>query len=307
MVEIKYLKHNQIDLTKWNLCIENSFNGNTYAFSWFLDIVAEYWDALVEGDYVRVMPLVSKRKYLVDYIYQPNFTQQLGVFSTDKLSPDNILQFIQHIPANYKYVNINLNVNNKIDTESYKIDTKNNIELDLISSYETLRANYSKNTIRNIEKSIKRDISISESVTVNEILNLFKENIGDPINNLKEPQYNTLRRIISSALRNGNGKILGAYTKENSLCAAAFFLESFRKSINLISVSNNEGKNNSAMFQIFDMFIKTNSSRNHTLDFDGSNIDSIASFYKGFGGTTCNYQTLTINNLPWPIKLFMNK
>ena len=303
---IKYLKHNQIDLTKWNLCIENSFNGNTYAYSWYLDIVAENWNALIEGDYVRVMPLLTNRKYGIDYIYQPYFTQQLGVYSTDKLSPAKVLSFIRNIPAYYKYANINLNIHNKIDSKEYKIYSKVNIELDLISPYKILRSNYSENTIRNIDKSIKNGISISESVTVNEIIGLFKDNIGNPIMKLKDDNYNTLRRIISFAQRNGNGKIMGAYTKENNLCSAVFFLKSFGKTINLISVSTEEGKRDNAMFQIFDTFIKANSGRNHILNFNGSDIESISRFYKGFGGTVCYYQTLKRNTLRWYVKFLMS-
>ena len=39
------------------------------------------WDALVEDDYVSVMPLPYRKKMGVTYIFPPTMTQQLGVFS----------------------------------------------------------------------------------------------------------------------------------------------------------------------------------------------------------------------------------
>jgi len=62
-LEIKYLKHNQIDKQKWDSAIENAQNGLAYALSWYLDIVSPNWDALIFGDYEMVMPLIHKKKY----------------------------------------------------------------------------------------------------------------------------------------------------------------------------------------------------------------------------------------------------
>ena len=72
-MEIKYLKHNQIDKQKWDSAIENARNGLVYVLSWFLDIVSPDWDALVYGDYEVVMPLTYRNKLGVKYLYQPVF------------------------------------------------------------------------------------------------------------------------------------------------------------------------------------------------------------------------------------------
>src|ERR1700692_3437990 len=79
---IHYLKHNAIDKRRWDEAIDRAFNGMIYAKSWYLDIVSPQWDALVSDDYRAVMPLTWRRKFGVYYLYQPFFTQQLGVFTT---------------------------------------------------------------------------------------------------------------------------------------------------------------------------------------------------------------------------------
>ncbi|MCK4361546.1 MAG: hypothetical protein KAV70_07350, partial [Bacteroidales bacterium] len=78
---IKHLTYQQINKSKWDECIKKSFNGIIYGYSWYLDIVCKHWEALVENDYERVFPLTTGKKFGINYLYQPFFTQQLGVFS----------------------------------------------------------------------------------------------------------------------------------------------------------------------------------------------------------------------------------
>ena len=83
---IQHLKHDQIDKWKWDETIKHSFNGTIYAYSWYLDIVCPGWEALIKNDHEYVMPLTAGKKYGVDYIYPPFFSQQLGIFSNSKLN-----------------------------------------------------------------------------------------------------------------------------------------------------------------------------------------------------------------------------
>ena len=81
---IRYLKNHEIDMLKWDNCIAHSFNGNVFGYSWFLDVVSHGWEALVEDNYVRVMPLTTVRKNFITSIHQPDFAQQLGIYSVLK-------------------------------------------------------------------------------------------------------------------------------------------------------------------------------------------------------------------------------
>ena len=51
---IHYVKREDLEVEKYNNCIENSIQSRIYAFSWYLDIVADYWDVLVLDDYKAV-------------------------------------------------------------------------------------------------------------------------------------------------------------------------------------------------------------------------------------------------------------
>ena len=69
-MKITYVKRDDIDTAKWDSCIARSVNGIVYAYSWYLDIVAENWDALIGDDYQAVFPLPHNVKYGISYIYQ---------------------------------------------------------------------------------------------------------------------------------------------------------------------------------------------------------------------------------------------
>ena len=73
-------KETNLDVDKYDACIENSIQSRIYAFSWYLDIVADNWDVLVLDDYKAVMPIPWKKKYFIKYIAQPLFLSAIGCF-----------------------------------------------------------------------------------------------------------------------------------------------------------------------------------------------------------------------------------
>ena len=98
---IQFFSHKEINKRKWDECISSSVNGRVYAYSWYLDIVTDQWDALILDNYQAVFPLPFRRKCGIDYVYQPVFTQQLGLFSQAPLSPSLLEEFLAQIPARF--------------------------------------------------------------------------------------------------------------------------------------------------------------------------------------------------------------
>jgi len=304
-MEIQYKKQPEIDLLKWDNCISNSINGIVYAYSWYLDIVSPNWDALVYGDYETVMPLTQNHKYSISYLYQPFFTQQLGIFSSNKIDDLLIYSFLEAIPKKFRFIEINLNKYNRVEAlNGYSIKKNTTYELDLIDNYENIFRKYKKNNIRNIRKAIHNKISISKGLSPNMVFELIKS--SNKIPGMKEIHTNILLQLIDSALQYQSGHLYGAYNENNTLCAVGFFVYANNKACFILSLSNLEGKEQGAMFLLVDEFIKDFSNRNLILDFEGSNIDSIARFYKGFGANPFNYSSIRANKLPFPFKLLKN-
>jgi len=303
---IKFLKNKDLDKTKWDDCIKSSVNGLEYAQSWYLDIVADDWDALVEDDYQRVMPLITRMKYKINYLFQPVFTQQLGVFSQSILSQEIVTNFINSIPQEFKFAEINLNSLNKIDEKQFRVTPFLNHELDLIHSYEYISSNYSTNLKRNLKKAAKSNLQLQKNIKPEEIISMFRENRGKEIELLQDGEYQKLQRLAYSGIYKGLIQTFGAYTSHNELCAGAIFMKSGKKVIFLFSGVSEEGRRSSALPFIIDFFIRENVQKHITLDFEGSNNTNLARFYKSFGSKECTYPHLEFNHLPIHLKLMVH-
>ncbi|MDD2279871.1 MAG: hypothetical protein PHD06_05705 [Bacteroidales bacterium] len=300
-MKITYVKRNDIDTAKWDSCIAHSVNGIVYGYSWYLDIVAENWDALIGDDYKAVFPLTYNTKFGISYLYQPFFTQQLGLFSLGLINHKLVGEFLDAIPPKFRFISISLNTFLKFDYPKAKVSQRVTYHLDLIEPYATISSRYSSNTKRNISKAVAYNVLVHKGLGALKLLELKKGNQMVP---LKQKHFDMLTKLITQAVAKGVGEVLGAYDMHNELCAGALFLKSNGKVIYLLASSTEEGKNVRAMFALIDHYIHQNADSHLVLDFEGSNIDSIARFYSGFGATPCEYNHLIVNKLPWYIKLF---
>jgi hypothetical protein len=301
---IYHLPHNQIDKHKWDACILRSVNGLVYAYSWYLDVVSPGWEALVEEDYESVMPLTFRKKFTLSYLYPPLFTQQLGVFSGNKFNEEKIKEFIASIPSKFGFYEINLNTFNKFSSMDTIIHPNLTHELDLIDSYENLKARYSENLRRNLKKANSSDLEIDKHVPLQLIINLFRHNKGQQFGNITQRDYELLDTLIQTCIEKGRAQVWGVLTKEKRVCAGAFFVESNGKVIFLFSGANQIARTNGAIPFLIDKFISENAQRNLILDFEGSNDVNLARFYKSFGSKECVYLQVKVNRLPWFVKLF---
>ena len=157
---ITFIPHEKIDKEKWDHCIAGSPNGRIYAYSWFLDRICPGWHAMIEDDYQALFPLTWGKKLGIFYLYQPFFTQQLGLFSGAVPDREKVLSFLKAVPGNYKFIDICLNASNETGPGNYQLFSNKTHELDLKSSYETLCHQYSDNAKRNIKKAIDHRVSI---------------------------------------------------------------------------------------------------------------------------------------------------
>ena len=118
--KIQYVKHDDIDSVKWNQCLDNSFNCRIYGYDWHLDRTAIDWDALIYGNYKFVMPLPYRKKWGIKYLFQPLFSQQLGIFpnTTEEVAEQFYIELIKR----FRYSNVQINSKNPIIKNLEEID-----------------------------------------------------------------------------------------------------------------------------------------------------------------------------------------
>ena len=82
---------------------------------------------------------------------------------------------------------------------------------------------------------------------------------------------------------------MGAFEQHGRLSAGTVFFVSDGKIIFIFGSSNKRGRKNGALRNILDWMIRKNCGKHLVLDFQGSSIDSVEYFYKGFGSTEVNF------------------
>ncbi len=292
---LKLLKRKEIDVVKWDDLIAHSPAETIYPYSWYLDAVSEKWSAFVVDDYRFVMPVVWKKKAGMKYIYQPFYTQQLGVFSREYVDPELIRKMLRILYKKFRFAGINLNTRNLVGEEKpFAVDDKSNYVLTLNRDYESHSKAYSSNATRNIRKSIEFSDIIEKGLPVQELVRLKKEN--DVIQR-SEKDYPWLVKLFETIKERDAGKIYAIRTG-NEITAAAFFAFSKTRAIYLLSASSQKGKEQRGMFRIVDAFIRDHAGSGLILDFEGSNIPSVARFFSGFGAQPEIYQSISFNRLP---------
>lgn len=275
--------------------IANSSAETIYAYSWYLDLVAVNWSAMVVDDYQFVMPVVWKRKVGMKYVYQPLYTQQLGVFGKEDADPEILHELLLKLYKKFRFVGINLNARNLVgEAEHFELTDKSNYVLPLDREYNHLFASFKTNAKRNIRKSVELSDLLDKNVSVEDLVRLKREN--DVIQRSEE-DYTWLKNLFNALLERGDAKIYATRT-DGKLTAAALFAFSKTRAIYLLSASSQEGKDRRAMFRIVDTFIRDYASSGLFLDFEGSNIPSVARFFIGFGARAEIYQGVTCNRLP---------
>lgn len=273
---ISYLKRNEIDTEKYDACIKNAINSRIYAFSWYLDCVADNWDVLVLNNYDAVMPLPWREKYYIKYVYLTPWIQQLGIFSTNDLDADLVLDFLSRIPSKFKKVDQFLNTHNKINAEK-----RVNYILSLQDSYLELIKNFSKRRKRSIKKAQKSNLIVSKNNDASRIIELFKEQKSNEIKR-PENEYLILNKLTKVLAQKGQVKILEVHLNNNFVGGVIFLIDTKRITY-LFSALSEKGRELNVMSLLINNMINEYANSHYIFDFEGSMIKNIASFFKSFG------------------------
>lgn len=299
---IRHLKHSAIDKVEWDRLLLRCADRSWYAQSWVLDRCCPQWEALV-GDDGSIMPLIWRRKFGVDYLYQPYAVQQQGVFSPNR-DEHTDMAFLEAVPARFRYWDIHLNPAMRVRAEREdRISTSTNQDMDLSPDATALRSAYSQGHRRNLRKSGDDPPVIVRDVTSAEFTALFTRTTGRRFGNVPDGGMLLLEQLIAGALERNQCVLLGV-RERGVLVAAVCFMEWEGRSILLKSANDRAGSDRQAMFHLVDRYISEHAGSGILLDFAGSNTPSVARFNAGFGARSTIYLHLVRNRLPTPLRWF---
>jgi hypothetical protein len=300
-MSLHLLNHHEIDFQKWDETIYESYNGRVYALSWYLNEMAPGWKAVVAPDYSTIMPLPVRKKWGIEYLFQPAFIQQLGLFSKTDIHVSVFDEWLKTVSRHYRYVEINANSKNQ--SHLFKSVLRKNYLLPLQNTYEEIRKFYSRSAIRNMKKAIEYPISIHSSEHPEELLQLHQQRYGT--NLAKQNEYIAFSEVLKSASRKQLARFYYAQNPQAEIIASSGYLLFKNRITFIINGNTPESFTNGATHLLKDYVIKEFSGSNWVMDFEGSDTPSFARFYEQYGASaTDNYPFFKINRLPLAIKWF---
>ncbi len=300
-VGVQYLPYHQIDKQKWDACIETADNGLIYGYSTYLDNMASHWDALILDNYEVVMPLTWNKKYSVCYLYQPYFTAALGLFGKN-ITAELVNDFLSSIPAKFKYWDIYLNYANRFSLSKFELTNRVNYILPLQDSYEKLFDAFGVSHKRNIKRAAQLNCTLNRNIEIDDVIKLAEEQARD-FSKATKKDYDHFKKLYQRLYSEKKATTYGVYLPSGQLVASCAFFFSNKRAYYILVGNHPNGKTIGASHYLINAFIKDNAGKDLLLDFEGSDIKSLANFYSSFGARQEMYAGLRLNRLPKIVRL----
>jgi len=288
----------QIDVSKWNDCIEKN-KGLIYSGTEYLNQLSDQWCGLVMNDYQSVMPLPYRKKWGITYLYTPSFTQQLGLTGNYK---ENEWKAILHAISGFaKYGDYFLNHLNQPNYSQGSFISRNNFIIHLSRSYEEIYTDYSTNFKRILKKAQPFSYQIKESVV--ESIQMHQQLIQPQTKKVTNSDYQDLIALCTKKMKEGKCICRNIMDDQNNILSTAILLKDTYRLYNLLNVTSTVGKTLFANHFLMNGIIHEFASSGLTLDLEGSEIPGVKEFYEKMGATNQPYYHWHFNQLPFPIRL----
>ena len=304
MSSIEYVNHTDIASQQWDQCIRSSFNGSVEAYSWYLNLFCNQWDALIEGDYKTVMPLPVKKKLGQNIVFMPPFISQLGIFSPEQFTVNKTTAFLTMLKKQFRVINVGINKYTPIPEGIFPVRRETYYELDLIRPYLKTVNEYSLECRNKIHLASARQYSIIRGIAPNDLILLLKRRKISLDDAIRGEDFKLLRMLIASVVRYKTGELYGAYNRVNMLSCVALFVWSNNNVILLFAAATEEAIADNAHLLLYDRFIEKYSETNVTLSFQFKDVLHTPKAYASFGATESYFQRIQIKRLPFILNPF---
>jgi hypothetical protein len=248
------------------------------------------------------MPLTWNKKYNIHYLYQPFFCAQLGIFG-NSITAEIIKAFFENVPVKFKFWDFYLNKANLFHVHGFPMYERTNYILPLDEQYNKLAKNFAKNHVRNIKRAQQLGSIVKKNIAVKDVITLAQKQTKN-FSPVKKRDYDHFSKLYKVLHEKEMAVTYGVYTPGSKLIASCVFVFSHNRAYYILVGNHPESRATGASHFLINHFINEHAGENLILDFEGSNIKTLAWFYKSFGALTEKYPGIKLNRLPAFIKLF---
>jgi hypothetical protein len=271
-----------------------------FSTPFWLDAVSESWDIATyseKGKLLGVLPYSLKGNVLTKRIYIPELTAYSGpvLFCPENLNEYDTRSFEKKVISNLleqlpdKLYKSSIKCYPAIDNwlpfcwQGFKQNTRYTYLLDTSPSREKIFANFKEAHQRQIRKAEKATLQIEQCANVPMLFELFSKTFERQ--GMKTPfSRSHFEKIYTAVKEQHSGEIFVAKNKNGQLLAAMFIVWDATSMYYLLGYFDEQESNSGAMTYLFWHCILLAKVKNIQFNFEGSMIESIEQYFRGFGG-----------------------
>ncbi|WP_395605819.1 GNAT family N-acetyltransferase [Pseudomonas sp. B16120] len=281
-----------------------------FSQAWWLDVVAgeENWNvAIVRRDnkVIASMPYVIQKKFGMTLLRQPSLTQTLGpwIKKSDAKYAKSLSQqkdlmesLIDQLPA-YQYFTQNWHYSQTnwlpFFWKGFKQTTRYTYVINDLTDERALWEELQQNIRTDIKKAesrflitVKEDSSIDEFLELNKLV-FKRQNIGLPYSET------LVRKIDQACAERGCRKIFIAVDEQGRRHAGIYLIWDSNSAYYLMGGGDPELRNSGATSLCMWKAIRFSSSVTKAFDFEGSMMEPVERFFRGFGAHQTPYFSIS--------------
>jgi hypothetical protein len=307
-----------IPVAAWNDFIAQSPQGAPYGYTWYLDAVWPGWKGIIvyhQQTIMAVMPLKVSRKFGISYTFNPPWCQYAGVFfgHFDKRKTEQVLALkkrivkaiVEAIPPEVKVFILNFapefDYPLPFHWAGYELHTRYSYWLDHHPDKQKLFQNLNERTRTYINKAKKSGLSIHPVKDIGDLLRLAQKKEAYSLN------VDALKRLWVALEEHQIGSTLEIRDTTGRLHAGLIYFQQGGKLFHLFSASDPELNHFGGMSLALWHSIEQAGEAIKVIDFEGSMIEPVEHFFRGFGGRPVAYLQIKKNKFPKPFQWLIEK
>lgn len=315
-MDVQLLRANAIDPVEWDTFVGASPQGNIYHLHTYLDNLLADWQAIVvrDGDgLLAAFPFASRRKWGLHYVLQPYFAQYLGILLRNKYDSvyknleahKKAIQLIHNsLPREIRYIDLYFAPEFQYDLPllwlGWTLRPRYTYWVDIAQGYEAFLQGAASHVRREIKKAEQAGLRVETADNPEAVVEILKKAKPEAVRSIEPRYFTALCRNAHHYFAAGKSVCLLGYDGDRAIAGIIYFFHG-EKMIYYQGSTLPEYKNSGIMSYIIAESVRRFGAAYRYLDFDGSMIEPIERFFRGFGAYPVRYWNFRYKKLfQWP-------
>jgi len=268
--------------------------------SWLETVSPGKWNQCIvkKGDHIAgILTYVVENKMGFKLIVPPHLTPYMGVWINypndlavkSRLSYDKevMTELIEQLPK-HDFISMKFppNITNWLPFywKDFEQTSRYTYIIPELGDMDKVRGNFSESTRRQIKKG-EKSLQLSEGTNIDVVYDMLQRNK----NHLVKFSAEYLQKIWEFCQNNNCGRIFLAHDEQNNLHATMLIVWDNETAYYLIGCAEDKFRNSGAMSYLMWQAIKFSGSVTKSFNFEGSMLEPIERFFRGFGGELTPY------------------